>query len=108
MNNDIGIDYFKVSGRTGSTEAIVENMNYYMSGSYEGNLLGLWKPLQSIFNGKTEKEVNGQLIDFIDNKKLDGFLDHWFKPEEGFECNDQLCGMTCDYCHQFYQQMISK
>lgn len=103
--NDIGINYFKVSGRTGTTEAIVENMNYYMSGSYEGNLLGLWKPLQSIFNGKTEKEVNGQLIDFIDNKKLNGFLDHWFKPEGGFECNDQLCGTTCDYCHDFYQKM---
>lgn len=106
--NDLGINYFKLSGRTGFTEAIIDNMNYYMSGTYEGNLLGLWKPLQSIFNRKSEKEVNGQLTDFIDNKKLDGFLDHWFKSENGFACEDQLCGTTCTYCHDFYKKMINK
>ena len=101
--NDIGINYFKVSGRTGKTSYIASVMEAYMKGSWEGNSLGLWKPLETIASG--ESELDHKFQDFIDNKKLDGFLDHWFKPEGGFECNDQLCGTTCTYCHDFYQKM---
>ena len=81
-------------------------MEAYMSGNWEGNSLGLWKPLETIASG--ESELDHKFQDFIDNKKLDGFLDHWFKPEEGFECNDQLCGTTCSWCHEFYQRMIGR
>ncbi len=84
--NDIGIDYFKLSGRTGTTSYLTSIMEDYMRGSHEGSLLTLWKPLETIYNGKDESKQ--ELQDFIDNKKLDGFLDHWFEDERGFYCED--------------------
>lgn len=96
---DLGLNHFKLTGRTGSTEYLAKVAKAYMSESYEGNLIGLWKPLETIYNGKSEKEES--LQDCIDNKKLDGFLDHWFDGK-GFECENELCGTTCNYCRDFY------
>lgn len=102
--NDIGINYFKISGRTGTTNYLVSMIEAYMKQSFEGNVLGLWKPLETIYNGKSE--TSHEFQDFIDNKKLDGFLDHWFNGD-GFECCDQICGETCDYCHRFYHENLA-
>ena len=99
--NDIGINYFKISGRTGTTEYVSKMMESYMNQSWEGNLLNLWKPLQTIYNGK--KEFEEQLPIYIDNKKLDGFLDHWF--DKNFECENELCGTTCNYCERFMNKI---
>lgn len=54
--NDIGINYFKISGRTGSLEYISSLMEAYMSQSFSGNLLNLWKQLQTIWNGQKESD----------------------------------------------------
>lgn len=102
--NDIGINYFKVSGRTGTTEYVGKMMEAYMSQHWDGNLLNLWKPLQTIYNGKNEFEQ--KLPTYIDNKKLDGFLDHWFN--QNFECANELCGTTCKYCEKFMNERIKK
>lgn len=98
----LGINYFKVSGRTGSTDYILRTLEHYMSQTFNGNLIELWKPLETIYNGKLEKDQN--LIDNISNKKLDGFIDHWFKKD--FHCEDQVCGETCNYCRDFYKKHI--
>lgn len=100
--NDIGINYFKVSGRTGTTEYLATVLEAYMKGSFEGNLLELWKPLQTIYSGQKESEYSQ--TEFIDNKKLDGFLDKWFKGN-GWHCEDQMCGETCNYCRKFYEKI---
>ena len=104
--NDIGIDYFKLSGRTGTTSYLTSIMEDYMRGSHEGSLLTLWKPLETIYNGKDESKQ--ELQDFIDNKKLDGFLDHWFEDERGFYCEDQICGTTCTWCKDFYKKIAQE
>lgn len=102
--NNIGINYFKVSGRTGTTEYVSKMMEAYMCQSWEGNLLNLWKPLQTIYNDKGEFEEEMPI--YIDNKKLDGFLDHWF--DKNFECANQLCGTTCKYCEDFLNKKINQ
>lgn len=102
--NDIGLDYFKVSGRTGSTEYLTKVIEGYMKQEWEGNLLELWKPLETIYNNKKESEQN--LIDNIPNEKLDRFLDHWF--DKNFECQNEICGQTCDYCRTFYEKVIKE
>lgn len=98
--NEIGINYFKISGRTGGTENLMRMMKAYCEESFEGNLLNLWKPLQTIYNDK--KEFEQDLENYIPNKSLDGFLDHWF--DKNFECENQMCGVTCNYCHDFYMK----
>ena len=103
--NEIGINYFKVSGRTGTTEYLKTVLEAYMSENFEGNLLTLWKPLQTIFS--KESELTYQHPEYIDNKKLDGFIDHWFKGD-GFECENEMCGVTCKYCENFWNSHFKK
>ena len=96
----IGVNYFKVTGRTGSTALLERTLEYYMSENFDGNLLELWKPLQTIRDGGDDTKFNH--TENIPNKKLDGFLDHWFAGD-GFECENELCGTTCKYCENWWK-----
>lgn len=96
-----GVNYFKLSGRTGTTEYLEYIMNAYMSETYDGNLLGLWKPLSSIYDGKTELKSKTDID--IPNKKLDGFINKWMDGN-GWECENHECGYSCRYCEQFAKE----
>ena len=98
--NEIGIDRFKLTGRTGSTAHLQEIMRAYMKESYDGNLLGLWKHLETI---KEEKEESFRPQVYIDNKKLDGFVDYWFENRNHI-CANEICGETCKYCDLFIKR----
>lgn len=98
--NDIGINHFKVTGRTGTSKYILQTITAYLNESYDGNLLNLWKPLESI--GKDELEGNSAYN--IQNKKLDGFLDFW--KNTSHNCDYEVCGETCKYCEQWYNNII--
>lgn len=99
--NQIGINHFKITGRTGSTDYIINTLKAYMSQNFEGNLLNLWKPLESIYNEVNEYDVQKM---YVDNKKLDGFLDFWYHKKHN--CDNEVCGETCKYCEQFYNKRI--
>ena len=43
----------------------------------------------------------------IPNKKLDGFLDKWFKGD-GWECENHMCGGDCKYCFEFTKNHLSE
>ena len=101
--NEIGLKHFKITGRTGSTEYIIKTIASYLNESYEGNLLGLWKQLESIKPGVNEKDVETL---FIDNKKLDGFIDVWSVGRK--VCDYEVCGETCNYCSKFYQGFVEE
>lgn len=96
-----GINYWKVSGRTGTLEYMKFVLEAYMSESYDGNLLGLWKPLSSIYDGKTELKSKTDID--IPNKKLDGFINKWMDGN-GWECENHECGYSCRYCEQFAKE----
>ena len=103
LYNEIGINYFKVSGRTGTTDYLVRILEAYMSEDFDANLLELWKPLETIYNGQSESSHQHRVN--IPNKKLDGFLDKWFKGD-GWRCDEQLCGTTCRYCEEFTKSRL--
>ena len=96
-----GINYWKVSGRTGTLEYMKFVLEAYMSESYDGNILGLWKPLSSIYDGKTELKSKTDID--IPNKKLDGFINKWMDGN-GWECENHECGYSCRYCEQFAKE----
>lgn len=96
-----GINYWKVSGRTGTLEYMKFVLEAYMSEYYDGNLLGLWKPLSSIYDGKTELKSKTDID--IPNKKLDGFINKWMDGN-GWECENHECGYSCRYCEQFAKE----
>lgn len=96
-----GINYWKVSGRTGTLEYMKFVLEAYMSETYDGNLLGLWKPLSSIYDGKTELKSKTDID--IPNKKLDGFINKWMDGN-GWECENHECGYSCRYCENFAKE----
>ena len=100
---NIGINNFKITGRTGSTEYITTMCKAYLSGQHKGNLLMLWKSLETIYSGENELTFN-QPTD-IDNSLLDGFVDYWFN-NLSFSCEDVVCGEDCTYCHDYYNKKI--
>lgn len=105
LYKEIGINDFKITGRTGTTEYLTKVAEAYLSESFDGNLLELWKPLETIYSDQKESEFNYQAN--IPNKKLDGFLEYWFK-NINHECANEDCGVTCNYCNTFYKQKIVK
>ena len=97
-----GINHFKITGRTASLDYQVKMLNAYMAENFEGDLLELWKPLETI-----TKENNSDSVDYkiINNKDLEGFVNQF--AYFGKDCSIEVCGETCKYCNKFYEK-ISK
>lgn len=74
---------------------------YKLNESFDDNMLKLWKPLNTIYDG--ENELSHNHVEQIPNKKLDGFFDHWFKGD-GWESENEMCGVTCKYCQEFWDK----
>lgn len=96
--NNIGIKNWKITGRTGTSEYLLSMAEAYLSSEYDDNLLKLWKPLETIYNGTNETEFNHNVN--IEVNKLSNFLDKWFN-DETFDCANELCGKTCTYCTDY-------
>lgn len=105
LYNKIGINHFKVTGRTGSTSYLLKVIKAYLSESYNGNLLDLWKHLETIENSRDTDYVYRSQY-YLDNKKLEGFLQFWFENRHHV-CANEVCGETCIYCDDFLKRMVS-
>lgn len=90
--SSIGIHYFKITGRTADTDALTAVLKGYMNFDYTGSVSHLWY-------------MKGNTLG-IDNKKLDGFLNHWFEDRD-HDCDSELCGTTCKYCDDFFRGFMS-
>ena len=99
--NEIGLNHFKITGRTGSTEYILRTISAYLEGTFKGNLIELWKPLESIKPNTLESDV--AKIE-IDNSKLDNFINVF---KNGKVCDYEVCGETCKYCDNFYKSIVN-
>ena len=104
LYNQIGINHFKLTGRTGTTEYIKNIVSAYLNQHYTGNLLALWKHLETIGN---ESDNTFEPDFFIANECLDGFLEFWFKNKNHL-CSNEVCGETCLYCDNFFSRIASK
>lgn len=94
--NEIGINYFKLQGRTNVyTGNPVKALIYYIEGSYEGDLVALLE-LFSTMRPLSIAEIQ------VDNRKLDGFFDKFFKFP--MECT-KVC-QNCGYCKGFSEKGI--
>lgn len=104
-----GINHFKITGRTGTTEYLKMVVEAYCAEDYDGNLLGLWKNLDTIYNGKSESETDNEI--YVDNKKLNGFLHKWVYHD--WRCDEKNCGApeggafsaNCNYCNRFWEDV---
>jgi len=127
---------FKLVDRTRSTDFILTVVKAYLDGRYDGNLvdiLNLPQPKNMKFiNDRQNLKVKnmeymnpaimplyGQVMTFptinIDNRKLDGYFDHFvnnYNCTENF-CSDSLMecssdgATTCGYCKSWAEKAIS-
>jgi collagenase-like PrtC family protease len=91
---DIGIHYFKLQGRHTFIKGgdPVRTVECYFRQHHDGNLMDLL----NMFSELTSFSV------YVDNKKLDGFLEPFYKIKNfcNFNCT------TCDYCETFARKAI--
>lgn len=121
LYEDLGIDSIKISGRRMSTKWLINTAGAYFSRKYDGNLADLLNISQLAVDPdvrspqyqaylseakliKEEKIITiGQLYPvkpYIDNSKLDGFIDFFKKQDCISECD------SCDYCQQWADQVV--
>lgn len=105
LYNSIGIDHFKITGRTGSTSYISKIVKAYFEEQFSGNLLELWKHLETIEDRKDDSTFTPEY--YIENSCLDGFLLHWFENEQHI-CANEECGVSCMYCDNFFYKNVLK
>lgn len=104
---EMGIDFFKVGGRSMSTEWIVNTARVYSSFDYDGNLHALLNNFTPNTRGATSYLSKDQLATiasppriYIDNKALGNFLNH-------FKKQDCLSGCaTCNYCQEIAKKVV--
>ena len=107
----IGIDSFKIAGRIMPTSWIVRAIKTFSSRKYEGNLTDIVEGFQNSvpvdldnvsqegFKEALKKEANPKL--FIDNSKLNGFIDFFKKQNCVAMCDD------CNYCAEWAKKVIT-
>ncbi len=122
---DIGIDRLKLVDRGMHSDAIASIVDAYSKGSYPGNLYDLFNsPSKSLWLKKVNffhklkyffhpQSVNifkilkhrGVVKDievYIDNTKLDGFINYFFEED----CRYKSC-RECGYCQQIADKVVS-
>ena len=123
---DIGIEHFKLTERGFPTDELVKRVRAYTNRKYDGNLIDLIQGhgyLDKRGEQKLEKrqvKTQGEIYNeikrvrglgcprqyprniYIDNSKLDGFIDFFLKGNCSNNCN------SCGYCKKISDKVITK
>lgn len=105
LYEEIGIDMFKISGRSMPTDRIIRAAAAYSARHYEGNLYDIMNVItprrgliDSDSQGLADTIIGTPPKFYIDNKALDGFMDFFSK---------QNCLSGCSHC-EYCQRIASK
>jgi len=119
---DLGIDSLKIEDRATSIENICKIVDVYTNRRYDGNLMDLIFMMSNFKN--TDKflrvikyffrpfrynlfllfelsKIASKLYVYIDNRALDGFLEHFVKGN----CKDGMC-IDCGYCQKVAEKAV--
>jgi collagenase-like PrtC family protease len=104
---EIGMDVFKISGRSMPTERILRAATAYSSRHYEGNLYDILNVIApktgfigSALPGEQSNGVGSPPRFYIDNQALEGFMDFFKKQNCLSGCSH------CDYCRRIASKVI--
>ena len=104
---EIGIDVFKISGRSMSTERILNAATAYSLRHHQGNLydiLNVLTPKTGFLNSALPSAQNNATKPppklYIDNQALEGFIDFFKKQDCLSRCNH------CDYCQKIANRVV--
>lgn len=104
---ELGIDMFKISGRSMSTEKILRAAKAYSSRHYQGNLYDVLNVITprtgSVNSASPGEQSNGVGVSprfYIDNQALEGFMDFFRKQDCSSGCSH------CGYCQRMADRAI--
>ncbi|MGA8849432.1 MAG: U32 family peptidase [Dehalococcoidia bacterium] len=104
---ELGMDVFKISGRSMPTEQILHTATAYSSHHYQGNLydiLNIMTPkigfINSALSGVQNNVVGSPPKFRIDNQALEGFMDFFRKQNCLSGCSQ------CNYCQRIASKVI--
>jgi len=98
---EFGINHFKITGRTGTTDYITWVVQQYMQKFYHGNTIQLWWQLENI---GTPQEEHIKAKNYIPAEKIDiDFLKH-----VGYWGCERACNNTCTYCEDYLNKILKK
>lgn len=107
---EIGITDFKIAGRRMTTDWIVNSVKAFSFRKYDGNLVDIIQGFSMSHGGLEQKDPNIGISEtlgketktrlYIDNNKLDGFIDFFKKQNCIAMCND------CNYCEDWANKVI--
>jgi len=107
LYEEIGIDMFKISGRSMPSERIVRAAAAYSSRHYEGNLYDIMNvitPKKGFADcgwpGLTNTTIGSPPKFYIDNQALEGFLDFFRKQNCLSGCSH------CEYCERIANKVV--
>ena len=104
---EMGIDFFKISGRAMPTDWIINAVAAYSAFHYDGNLHDILNPLTLESRNAGPNLSSTQITTiasppkvYIDNQALEGFISY-------FKKKDCLCGCnSCDYCQKTADKVV--
>jgi collagenase-like PrtC family protease len=104
---EIGIDVFKISGRSMPSEKILRAATAYSSRHYQGNLYDIMNVITpklgfigSALPGGQNNGIGALPKFYIDNQALEGFMDFFRKQNCLAGCSH------CDYCQRIADKVI--
>ncbi len=104
----LGINNFKITGRTHPSTYIRRVTEGYMSRQWDDNLLGLWAQLETIWKGFGEQEKAVGTFPYnkisCDDPLIDGLIDHWLQRPD-FRCSDH-CFNDCNFCGNRFDGIV--
>jgi len=95
---DLGIDFFKVVGRTRPAWEILTWAKAYADGAYQGNLLDIMPIVPAGMEGASS--IADVVPIYVDNQKLDGFLDYFQSSQCRTDCHE------CSYCREVAEKAV--
>lgn len=98
LYESVGIEWFKLSGRTMPTEWIIRVAKAYVERTYDGNLLDLFP----IVTGSLSKEKEGNKIFYINNNAIDGLGAELLRRDNG-NCSLGCKIISCDICDREWE-----
>jgi collagenase-like PrtC family protease len=121
---ELGVSEIKLTDRFSSTDELVNRVEAYLKETYDGNLLDLlsFYPVKKDGSFKKRKlyipkdkikslvkignflKLSEAPEIYIDNKKLDGFLEFFIKNR--VDCSDMACE-NCKWCQKNAEKSIS-
>jgi len=100
--NNLGVNYFKIVDRNKPTWWIKRVIKAYLEQSYDSNL----GDILSLLSSTSNDDHNGVPV-FIDNKKLDGYLNKINSKANCVTHNTNTCE-ECGFCKEFAKSCIKR